>query len=988
MPKLSYAIKSVYHVAISAGVVLACLLACVSLAPAVAVGSDLMRKTLDFDLKQQPAAKGLAEFATVSDQILLYQYDAVSGFNTAAVQGRFTVDEALDKLLKDSGLVASLSDKGNVIIRVDKTHGRSTMNNQKPARRTIATVLSSLLGIGATGVVNAQPVDISEQIEEVVVTGTHIRRSDQQFSISPLQSIGADDILIQGAKDVTDIIRNLTINTGSELNVSGLNQPQTAGTAQINLRGLGLGSTLVLINGRRQTLSAVAKQDDGASFVDTNSLVPMIMIDRIDILKDGASATYGSDAVAGVANFITHKDYEGLKFDAEYQTDDGNGNYDESHIQMMFGMALDRGNLVLGASFFDRNAMEAGDRSWADGTALSSLGNPGAFSISTGFVADPACGANGTFVRFGGLFCGMDITPFFDLMPEEERLNLAGNLTYRLSDSTELYAEFGYANNEGVTRATPSYPILRAFPVLAATDPSNPFGENATFFGRVVGPEGSPTLMPYEYTTTRFSLELEHDLSAGWVLDTALSYSKNEADVGNGDTVISRLKAALAGQGGPSGTETFSLLGVSSAVNSASLIDYVQQSSWQYGESSLLSVEAILSGELGSTQYGAIGVAFGAQYRDEKLSVDLDDFLNADDFYTLPGGDDFTTSRDVYSLFAEASIPLTGNMELQLAARYEDYGSGLNSIDPKIGLLWMPSETVSVRASYSTAFRVATLLQSTGRLGANAVINDSINGLNGLFRTINTSGNPDLEPEEADVFNVGLSFRPNEAVSIDVDYWRFDYTDLIVKESAQGLVNQASADFLAGLSDTEALNKVVRAGSGPGTFGFISQINSDFVNAPSLETDGIDLVLAWRLSDTLSLSADISKVLTYDIQPSGGATIDALGSRNANNFARPVPELRGNISLDWQLDRHRATVFARHIDSYTDDATGNGIDAFDTVDARYSYTLGAEQKTELTLGAVNLLDEEPPSVTTFIGFDVQTHDPRGRLLYLKVSHEL
>src|SRR6056300_822946 len=226
-------------------------------------------------------------------------------------------------------------------------------------------LLICTLGLSVATEVSAQNSQDSSLVEEVVVTGTHIRRSSQQYSISPLSTIDSDDIAIQGAKDITDLIRNLTINTGSELNVSGLNQPQTAGTAQINLRGLGLGSTLVLVNGRRQTLSAVAKQDDGASFVDTNSLVPMIMIDRVDILKDGASATYGSDAVAGVANFITHKTYEGLKVDVEYQTDDGDGSYDESQIGLMYGAAFDRGNFVVAASFFDRGVMEAGDRDWA-----------------------------------------------------------------------------------------------------------------------------------------------------------------------------------------------------------------------------------------------------------------------------------------------------------------------------------------------------------------------------------------------------------------------------------------------------------------------------------------------------------------------------------------------------------------------------------------------------------------------------------------------
>jgi iron complex outermembrane receptor protein len=838
----------------------------------------------------------------------------------------------------------------------------------------------------ASSLVQAQSEESNAKLEEVVVTGTHIRRADQQFSISPLTTVNAEDISVQGAKDISDIIRNLTINTGAELNVSGLNQPQTAGTAQINLRGLGLGSTLVLANGRRQTLSAVAKQDDGSSFVDTNSLYPLIMIERIDVLKDGASATYGSDAVAGVANFITHKSFEGLKTSLEFQTENEKGSYDEIHAGLMFGSPLENGHMVIAASYFDRNPMLAGDRSWADGTALSSLGNPGGFSTSAGFVADPECGANGTFVRFGGLFCGMDITPFFDLMPEEERINLAGNISLEMSDKTTLFMEAGYAKNEGLTRATPSYPILRRFPVASATDPDNPFAENATFFGRILGPEGMPTEMPYEYQTSRISLEIEHMLNSGWIMDSALSYSKNTADVGNGDTVISRLEAALAGNGGPSGNERYSLFGVSSQVNSKSLIDHILQPSYQEGDSSLVVYEVIFSNTIGNTQYGEIGLALGGQYRDEKLSVDLDDFLNADDFYTLPGGEDFSTSRDAISLFAEASIPIAETVEVQLAARYEDYGDNLDSVDPKIGILWMPLDNFSLRASFSTAFRVATLLQSNGRLGANAVINDSINGLSGLFRTINTSGNSNLKPEEADVFNIGFSWQPSEILDIDFDYWSFDYSNIIVKESAQGLVNQASADFLNGLSNTEALNKVVRTNSSPSQFGFISQINSDFVNAPSLETSGFDFNASLEINSHFSLNANFTKVSDYEIQTNTGNKIDGAGSRNASNFARPVPELRGYISLDWEKDQHRFTIFSRQIDDYEDDLTGSKIDAHSTLDFRYSFSIGNNQSTQISLGAINALNEDPPSVSTFIGFDVQTHDPRGRMIYVSLSH--
>lgn len=825
-------------------------------------------------------------------------------------------------------------------------------------------------------------------MEEVKVTGSHIRRAQQSDMASPLKSMSAADIEAQGAKDIPDIIRNLTINTGSEYQVSGLNQPQSAGTSNFNLRGLGLSSTLVLINGRRQTLSGIAKQDDGSSFVDTNSLVPKIMIQNLDILKDGAAATYGTDAVAGVVNFVTHKDYEGGKIELDYLQDNDDGDYDEYTIAGMYGASAgDNAHFVIAASYFDRSALGAGDRDWADGTAISGLGNPGAYLTSTGFQTDPACGANGTFASNG--FCRMDITPFFDLMPEEERLNIAANLTYDFSDTTSAFFEVSYADNEGGHRGTPSYPILRNFPVSAASDPANPFGEDVTFFGRILGPEGEPTALNFDYETIRFAGELSGSFNNGWIWETAFTHSENDAFVTNGDTVQSRLRDGLAGVGGPNGDEFYSPF--FGANNSDALINHLLQESWQNGESSLTTYDILFTGDLFEMGSSTVAMAIGYQYRDEDLDVDLDPILNADDFYTLPGGDDFEADRDVNAFFAELSIPLADSLELQLAARYEDYGDDLDSVDPKVALLWTPSDKLSVRGSFGTSFRAPSLLQANGRIGANDVITDSANGLSGLFRTINTQGNPDLDPEEADVFNFGLTWSPTANTELNVDYWSFDYSDLIVKESSQGLVDQAIADFNAGLTNTEALNKVTRVGSSATAFGFITLITSDFINASSVETDGVDVSGSYSFDSgdgSFVLGTDISYVASYDLKTSSNsATIDGVGSRNNNNFARPVPELRGNVYLTWASNNHSANVFARYIDGYDDDASGNKIDSHTTVDAAYSYTFGGDSgETQLTVGAINLFNQDPPAVATFIGFDVQTHDPRGRLMYINLKH--
>src|SRR5688572_827858 len=165
------------------------------------------------------------------------------------------------------------------------------------------------------------PAAAQDQIEEVIVTGSYIRRPSQFDSPSPLVNVTSDDLAATGANDIGRVLEDLTINTGSQNNPDAFTQNFTTGTSNINLRGLGVSSTLLLINGRRQTQSAVTT-DRGENFVDTSSLPPMIAFERIEILKDGATALYGSEAVAGVANFITRGDFVGFDLELGLQGND------------------------------------------------------------------------------------------------------------------------------------------------------------------------------------------------------------------------------------------------------------------------------------------------------------------------------------------------------------------------------------------------------------------------------------------------------------------------------------------------------------------------------------------------------------------------------------------------------------------------------------------------------------------------------------------
>ena len=188
-----------------------------------------------------------------------------------------------------------------------------------------------------------------ENIEELVVvarTGSHIKR--QAELPSPLAGYDSEALRSSAAKDIRDLIGTLPINNGAENNSDNLTQNYTAGTANVNLRGLGVASTLVLLNGKRQVFSAV-QTDDGASFVDLAALVPLLAVQRVEILKDGASAIYGSDAVAGVANFITKRDYEGAEVQAEYRKRTGNGTQRDLNIDGVAGATFgDRGSFLIG----------------------------------------------------------------------------------------------------------------------------------------------------------------------------------------------------------------------------------------------------------------------------------------------------------------------------------------------------------------------------------------------------------------------------------------------------------------------------------------------------------------------------------------------------------------------------------------------------------------------------------------------------------------
>ncbi|MEO0576544.1 MAG: TonB-dependent receptor, partial [Pseudomonadota bacterium] len=761
-----------------------------------------------------------------------------------------------------------------------------------------------------------------EAIDEVVVTGSYIRRTSQFDSPSPIDSVDATKLEQIGAKNFADVIQTLTINTGSQNNPDAFTQNSTVGTSNFNLRGLGVASTLVLLNGKRQVLTGLPT-NDGLNFVDTSSLVPMIAVDNIEILKDGAAALYGSDAVAGVVNFLTRDNFEGFEVSADYQTVSDEGDASEYVLQGLFGAQGERTSLIAALSFTDRTPLTTAEKRLSRPIDdSSSLGSPGSYFIgATPFIDPTGCetsAIDGAFI--GGIpqllappgtvpgldigLCRFDFGDFFNLQADETRLNGYAKAKYQLTDSIEAYGEFSFARNRSQRGNSPTFPNLR-FPSIPATHPNNPFGQTVNYFGRAIGNGGDPSPSVNEIDTWRTSFGLEGELDGGWYWQASYVGAKNEGVNTTADTLAREFQNALNGFGGTrcEATSPTAQAGVgpcqyfnpfassfSIAPNSQDVIDSFIADQVLDTTSELQTLEAVISGEIFDMPAGAASMAFGVQRRKEELIHDYNSLANADRFAFVIGNPDFTGNRDVNAAFVEFGLPLADNFDLQIALRYEDYsGSTGTTTDPKIAGIWSATDRLTLRGSYSTSFRAPSLFQVNGGSTSLNQISDPLNpGTN--FAAVRSSANPDLVPEESDAYNLGVSWEPTDNLVLDLDYWTFEFTDVIVQENFQAILNEFT-------NDPTRVQRV----AGPGSP--VTQINVGFINASSVETNGVDFRLRYDMETSVGQLAPFIEgtyILGYDLeQAAGGDTIDGAGSRNFANFGTSTPELRFNAGLGW-----------------------------------------------------------------------------------------
>jgi iron complex outermembrane receptor protein len=860
----------------------------------------------------------------------------------------------------------------------------------------------------------------------------------------------------------------------------------------------------------------------GAGAVDTNT-IPSAAISRIEVLKDGAAATYGSDAIGGVVNFITRTNFEGVEVGGDYEFIDGSdGDY---NAYGLWGLSGPSSSFLISAAYQHRSELQVLDRDWAHLPYLtnpqggwSAAGAPSTFiplGATTTAFRDPSCTVLGgeAFPSTTTPVCYWQYNIYDNLTEEENRFQVFSSFEADVSDTVQFHSDFLYSYTDVPNwHTSPSYALLQG--PTAATSPvpgryfvpattpgaayfiaTNPAGVPGSFLAT-----GLPTTVtaasmaagflnvanrPYalggnpaydfgasqgerEYNAFRISAGFEGQIFGNITWNLNGTFGEEEAYRTGRDTVVNRYERLLRGLGGPAcptvgGTpgvgncyffDPFSYQipanGVTGVVNplfqpagynptnlnignnNEDIINWFFPTVWTRNRAQLTTIDLVLTGGMGiELSGGPVQWAAGAQWRRDAYSSDVDDLTNlainpcidSPDLH-LNGcavqtgalgflGSTFESdlSRDVRAAFGELSLPFSDNFEVQIAARYEDYGGDTGStFDPKVSARLQLADWFALRASAGSTFRGPSLPSvSPGVVTA-------LQNVLGTFRAIDIFGNPALEPESADTYNVGAIVETSHFFAT-LDWWRFDFDNPLGTEPLAGMVNAlfpngASINNNCGVPAYAALQARFTFTSpclNGVSAGTISRIATFNVNGAPIQTSGYDLSLHYTFDDVfgggdVTIGGSGTYVIEYQVgaQTVEGIVVqpafDAVGQLNYQTSVYPIPQWKGSAFVEWSTDSQNLRLTANYIDSYVDQRTdifapspnwggtaipaGKTIDSYMTFDVNYRLTLG--ENTTFLFGVQNITDEDPPFARLDLNYDPLTGDAIGRTIRVGV----
>lgn len=947
-----------------------------------------------FAIDASSLSGALLQFSRQSGQPIVFSDRMTRHLPAAPLIGGYGPREALDTLLEGSGLAWELID-GRIIAVYRLDCGRDPCDSP---RQTVSRNPVYEPGIEETYVYGSR------------LTGSRIRRTNYTGT-APVDVFRAPDIELSGAQSLGELLKFVPAVVGNSTSTAIANGGD--GTASVTLRGLPASNTLILINGRR-----VANDGLAGESVDLNS-IPPAAVERVEILKDGASAIYGSDAIAGVVNVIMKQDFRGLLAETFYGLAD-QGDLETRTNTLQYGTGLPNGSLFLSASVYDQEPIFSRDRAVSasadtraiGGTDLRSSATPNARVTLPG---GPALIATGNGYRPAGPEDLFDYQAFTTAVVPMERASLYGNITYDFTEQVTGLLEFTYLETDATATLAPT-PVFTAFEqtdlTVSADNIYNPFGRDITDVRRrlVEFPERRQR---NESQVTRFVASAE-GLYDVWNWDVGYTWSRSEATQVTQNLVrADRLQRALGPAAGCRGATIdgctpVDLLGPAGSI-SPDQVGYIRADGEVSGYTELSSLSLNVSNALLHLPTGRGDVAFGVEYRQESTDKRPDTLLA--NTATL-GATNFEATRGrrkITEFYVESMLPVWRStaeavaLHIEGALRHSNYSDFGDSTNPKLGLLLQLGPNLLLRAGYARGFRAPSLNELyEGEAEEQSFIDDpctrpgnaaTLPGCNGQadpsrnqFLTVQ-GGNPALEPETSNGYSAGFVWSPEalESLRLSVDLFQVEQED-VVSSSAQFIVRQNAmfGSFSEDVTRDEMGNLVL--------------VRATNINVGQRLVRGADLGLTYHFPrdrwGQFSLSGNATYLKDYLARTDAAAPeIDFTGTfrDEASEGLGGIPEWKWQMGLRWHKNRWRASADLHHVSAMEELLPGTDltrtIDSWTVMDMQLSYTFNVLEGLRVSLGVDNAFDEEAPLAASAFNdnIDGRSHELKGRYWYTRLS---
>ena len=871
-------------------------------------------------------------------------------------------------------------------------------------------VRASLITMGSASVLFSGitiAADDNTKVERIEVTGSRIKQVDME-TVSPVTVINAADIAMTGEKTVADVLNNSAINSfGSWRGISGYGSGASS-TSNVNLRGLGSSATLVLLDGRRMP----GTSSSSGSVADTSS-IPMAIVERIEILRDGASAVYGSDAVAGVINIITKKEFDGLQLDYSTEQPSVDGG-DANRLSIATGYNTDKGNITLTYEYYDTKAVmdrdiwKMDDPSYSAYSGFSSV--PNGSSSSGWYSNSEICEQTENTVdttdgnNIGRcLYNHGNVTKLFG---DQTRNSILSNFSYEISDGIQFRGRASASLAETETRYAGT-PVSTNYPVMSADNKYNPIGEDMTLYMRSAQIGERDTLTETNNVDILGGFLGTLDLGNGVDWELNAQHSRSTTNSFNYNLINDEIiQQAIDSEQ----YDIFNTSGMSYAQWNQQMTELYRKAAHTgvyQGKFESTQLDGLASTLLVDNGDVSVAMVGGLEYEMIKFKQTSDPESASGIISGGSGGDDVDATRDRSAAYLEFQVGLPANVEFSAAVRYERYeqegsltgaqGAVVNSstfdaVVPKFGLSWRPVDSLLLRASYGDSFRAPNMSEmfSSQSLSFEKAV-DSLwcnepGNVDAIYCATNNQhktwygGNPNLEAEEGNSLTLGGVWNVTDDWNVELSYFSITYDNKI-----------ESVDV------DDILRDEIKNGSSPyvhrGADGKIEYIEAGVRNLATVETSGIDFVTAYNLETAIgdfNFKLDLTHVLDFKKQDNAEAEmIDYAGTTDS-------PDWRGNLATSWKYDDFSAAWTVVYIGSQSADyyntleETDRYVDYSHYFKHNIQFAYQHAYNGSITVGVNNLFDADAPNYYTYADYrdvNVGLYDVLGRTYYLRINQK-